>query len=110
VERRVSRRELIAGTGKAGIAAAVLGLPPMLPALAGGRRRRIAIVGAGIAGLSAALTPADRGVRSTIYEASGRVGGRMHSNTSGYRGEFRGFMEDGSATRIQAARRILRLL
>jgi hypothetical protein len=56
------------------------------------------------------VTLADRGVRSTIYEASGRVGGRMHSNTSGYWREFRGFMEDGSTTRIQAARRILRLL
>ncbi|KFA92769.1 flavin monoamine oxidase family protein [Archangium violaceum] len=43
---------------------------------------RIAIVGAGIAGLSAALTLADAGIPSTLYEASERVGGRMFSNTT----------------------------
>lgn len=41
----------------------------------------IAIVGAGIAGLSAALTLHDAGVPCTIYEASDRVGGRIHSAT-----------------------------
>src|SRR3954453_14666434 len=45
---------------------------------------RIAIVGGGIAGLNAALTLADKGVPATIYEAATRIGGRMHSNTSGY--------------------------
>jgi monoamine oxidase len=45
---------------------------------------RIAIVGGGIAGLNAALTLADKGYASTIYEAGTRVGGRMHSDTSGY--------------------------
>jgi monoamine oxidase len=46
---------------------------------------RIAIVGGGIAGLNAALTLADKGHPSTIYEASPeRIGGRMHSNASGY--------------------------
>jgi monoamine oxidase len=46
---------------------------------------RIAIVGGGIAGLSAALTLADKGFASTIYEASTeRIGGRMHTDRSGY--------------------------
>jgi monoamine oxidase len=46
---------------------------------------RIAIVGGGIAGLNAALTLADKGHPSTIYEASpARIGGRMHSNAGGY--------------------------
>lgn len=50
----------------------------------GGAAPRIAIVGGGIAGLNAALTLADKGVPSTIYEASpARVGGRMHSNGAG---------------------------
>jgi monoamine oxidase len=43
---------------------------------------RIAIVGGGIAGLNAALTLQDAGVSATIYEASPRFGGRMHSDTA----------------------------
>src|SRR5947209_3089055 len=42
---------------------------------------RIAIVGGGIAGLNAALTLHDAGYASTVYEASNRVGGRMHSDS-----------------------------
>jgi monoamine oxidase len=38
-------------------------------------------VGAGIAGMSCALERADAGIRSTVYEASRRIGGRMFSNT-----------------------------
>ena len=41
---------------------------------------RIAIVGAGIAGLNAALTLWDAGLACDLYEASSRVGGRMHSD------------------------------
>ncbi len=41
---------------------------------------QIAVVGAGIAGLNAALTLQDAGLSCTIYEASDRIGGRMHSN------------------------------
>ena len=41
---------------------------------------QIAVVGAGIAGLNAALTLQDAGLSCTIYEASNRIGGRMHSD------------------------------
>jgi len=43
---------------------------------------RIAIVGAGIAGLNAALTLQDAGLACSIYESSDRIGGRMHSDTT----------------------------
>ncbi|HLZ62181.1 MAG TPA: NAD(P)/FAD-dependent oxidoreductase [Ktedonosporobacter sp.] len=41
---------------------------------------RIVIVGAGIAGLNAALTLQDAGLSCSIYESSNRIGGRMHSD------------------------------
>jgi monoamine oxidase len=43
---------------------------------------RIVIVGAGIAGLHAALTLQDVGLSCRVYEASNRIGGRMHSDTT----------------------------
>jgi monoamine oxidase len=43
---------------------------------------QIAIVGAGIAGLNAALTLQDAGLSCSVYEASNRIGGRMHSDTT----------------------------
>jgi monoamine oxidase len=43
---------------------------------------QIAIVGAGIAGLNAALTLQDAGLACSIYEACDRIGGRMHSDTT----------------------------
>jgi monoamine oxidase len=49
------------------------------------RAPRIVIVGAGIAGLTAARTFLRAGLPFTIYEASQRVGGRMHSDTRTWR-------------------------
>jgi monoamine oxidase len=76
-DRQVSRREFIKVTGAAVGAAAVSGPIAALAATP----PRIAIVGAGIAGLNAALTLQDAGIGSTVYEASNRVGGRMHSDS-----------------------------
>lgn len=42
-----------------------------------GRRQDVHILGAGVAGLTAALEVQARGHRATIYEASNRIGGRI---------------------------------
>jgi len=75
-----SRRDFLKGTGAA-IGAMALGVPlGNLPR----PDSRIAIVGGGISGLTAALTLLDAGIASTVYEASSRVGGRMHSDTTSW--------------------------
>lgn len=72
----VSRRGVLAGAG------ALLAAPLLRPAPAqAAKQPRIVIIGAGIAGLTAALTLQDAGIACTVYEASGRVGGRMESDT-----------------------------
>src|SRR5262249_34108563 len=51
---------------------------------AAARQPRIVIVGGGIAGLNAALTLQDGGLSATIYEASNRIGGRIHSDATSW--------------------------
>jgi monoamine oxidase len=98
---RPSRRQLLAGSAALAGAAA---LP--LPARAHGRGPSIGIVGAGIAGLNCALTLADAGVDATVYEASGRVGGRMFSNrdyfAAGQVTEWGGELIDSGHETVQA--------
>jgi monoamine oxidase len=82
----------------------------LAPAASGARSLsgtpRIAIVGAGIAGLSAALALRDRGVRATIYEAQHRIGGRMHSEAAfwgnGQVSEYGGELIDTDHTTMRA--------
>jgi len=84
-EKVYSRREFLKRSGAAG--AALAGGPALFARAAraaAGSPARVAIVGGGIAGLNAALTLQDKGIASTVYEASGRIGGRMHSDRSGY--------------------------
>src|SRR5919109_589023 len=79
-EARISRREFVKRTGALGAAVAVAGPMALAKSARGAGAPRIAIVGGGIAGLTAALTMQDKGVFSDVYESSGRLGGRMHSD------------------------------
>ncbi|MGW4470229.1 flavin monoamine oxidase family protein [Nonomuraea sp. NPDC004354] len=74
-----SRRAFLGGAAAAGAAAVLAG--PTWPARAA-TGPRIAVIGAGIAGLTAALRLADHGIAATVYEADTRVGGRMYSNST----------------------------
>lgn len=74
-----TRRDFLKASG-AVLGAATLGQSiPAFAAGAGSAMPRVGIVGAGIAGLNAALTLQDKGIPSTVFEASDRIGGRMHS-------------------------------
>ncbi len=73
------------------------------------RRERIAIVGAGIAGLVTALRLREAGVDATVYESSTRVGGRMHSERrywdEGQHTEWCGAMVDSLHVNMHALAR-----
>ncbi len=78
-----TRRRVLKTAGGAGLAAALPAcnlISPSTPA------PRIAVVGAGIAGLNAAYQLRNLGLEATVYEARNRTGGRMFS-VSGAVGE-----------------------
>lgn len=79
-ERTLTRRDALRASAAGALA---LALPTRLLGAAK-TQPRIAIVGGGMAGLSAALELADRGLKSTIYEMSPRMGGRVFSRTDSY--------------------------
>ncbi len=98
--RGITRRQMLAGTAAG---AGVLALPRMVRAA--NSDPKIVIVGAGIAGLTCAVRLADRGIASTVYEASARAGGRMFSNTTTWADnqvtEWCGELIDSGHTNIQ---------
>jgi monoamine oxidase len=81
--RRASRREFLANTGKLAVVGAVgwvasplrfgLAGPPPGPAV------RVAIVGAGLAGLACGDELNMNGIKADLYDANNRVGGRCFS-------------------------------
>src|SRR3954453_6719616 len=79
--RELSRRQLLGGAAAVAGAASLAQFPFAHRADAAGAPR-IAIIGAGISGLAAALRLQDSGLASTVYEANTRIGGRMYSNTT----------------------------
>jgi len=74
---RISRREFLEAGAVAG--AAFTGLPDMVRRLGVIAAPRVAIVGAGLAGLTCAYRLRQAGVIATIYEGNTRLGGRCWS-------------------------------
>src|SRR5260370_24438569 len=85
-ERRlgISRRDLLKTTGAAAVGVSLASPVGVLGPAAASSQPRIGIMGAGIAGLSAALTLQDKGLASTVFDSSNRIGRRMPSQNSGY--------------------------
>lgn len=108
-DRRLTRAQFtkrVLGASAAALVAPQLCVPGI--SLARGRER-VAIIGAGIAGLTTALHLHDAGIASTVYESSMRVGGRMHSETrywkDGQHTEWCGAMVDSKHAHIRALAR-----
>jgi monoamine oxidase len=85
-ERRTSRRDFLRDAAAAGAAASAFGvLAPR--ARAATPPGRVVVVGAGLAGLTAAYRLKQAGVTAEVHEASDRLGGRCWT--------LRGFFADG---------------
>jgi monoamine oxidase len=104
----ITRRRLLAGAAGVGTAA-LLGPNALAKALdrrAAGAQPRIAIVGAGLAGLTCAYRLHQRGIAATLYEAHGaRVGGRCWTArefAAGQTAEHGGEFIDSAHHRIRA--------
>lgn len=107
----VARRRFLQGAGAAA-GAALLSRTRAAKADApkGGKQPKIVIVGAGIAGLNAALTLQDAGLASTVYESSDRIGGRMHSDATTWRNQQKSewcgeFIDSDNKTMLSLASR-----
>jgi monoamine oxidase len=72
-----SRRKFLQDAGMIG--AGMMMLPSFLQAADFNSNKKIAIIGAGIAGLNAAYQLQKLGLQSTLYEAGKRTGGRMYT-------------------------------
>jgi len=80
IREEMGRGDFLKRAGAASLAAAAMPLFAACGSSHARGRERIAIVGGGIAGLTAALQLHDAGIASIVYESADHIGGRMHSN------------------------------
>ncbi len=85
-DAQATRRQFLGAAGAAAFGLA-LGAPPARAAPGGPSAGRVVIIGAGLAGLTAAYRLRQAGVLADVYEASDRLGGRCWS--------IRGVFADG---------------
>ena len=71
---RTTRRAFVARAGLAGLGLTAVGR--LAPVARGAAAPKVAVVGAGLAGLTAAHRLRQAGIAATVYEASSRLGGR----------------------------------
>ncbi|HSM51277.1 MAG TPA: NAD(P)/FAD-dependent oxidoreductase [Thermoanaerobaculia bacterium] len=83
-ETALSRRRLLTAAGTAAVGLAAAGRRPLLAADRPTASGEVAVVGAGVAGLTCAWRLRQAGVRVRVFEAQGRVGGRMLSLRGGF--------------------------
>ncbi len=101
---RLSRRELLV-VGAAGAAALYLGIDGRRRDARGNPRRgRVIVIGAGLAGLSAAWELERRGWDAVVVEARDRIGGRCHT----FRGFDGGQVAEGGGEYIDTTHRLMR--
>jgi monoamine oxidase len=104
VRTELSRRQLLGGAAVAA-GALTLGQIPLAQRASAAGTPRIAVIGAGISGLAAALRMQDSGLACTVYEANTRLGGRMYSATatwaSGQVSEWGGELIDSGHKTVQ---------
>jgi monoamine oxidase len=80
VESRTTRREFVKRTAATGVTlAGASAMGRFAKAAYGASQPSIAIVGAGLAGLTCAYRLKQAGLDAQVYEASGRIGGRCYS-------------------------------
>lgn len=100
-----TRRQFISAAGAAAAGSLLAPLYTTANSFAA-QRERVAIIGAGIAGLTCATILRDGGIDATIYESSNRLGGRMHSLwnywNEGQHTEFCGSMIDSKHLTLHA--------
>jgi monoamine oxidase len=82
-DRAISRRRLLGAAGAAGLGTILERVPGAGAATTSSRRADVAVVGAGFAGLTAALKLVDAGHSVIVLEARNRVGGRALNHPIG---------------------------